>query len=138
MQVRSSTPDRTTRSGFTLVELLVVIGIIDVLIGILIPVLSKARQSANRAKCLSNVRNMETAQMFYCNDNRGYLVQAGMAHGGTGGNEQIAWFNTLQQYFQNNLVARCPSDDSPYWDGGQPLPNRGGAQYRRTRYGIND
>jgi prepilin-type N-terminal cleavage/methylation domain-containing protein len=138
MRIDRSPSARAKRPGFTLVELLVVIGIIAVLVGILLPVLSKARQAGNRASCMNNIRNMEMAQMIYCNDNHGYLVQAGMAHGGTGGNEEIAWFNTLQQYYQNKLVARCPSDDSPHWPDGIPVPNSGGQQFRRTSYGIND
>lgn len=121
--------------GFTLVELLVVIGIIAVLIGILVPVVTAARREGMRAKCLSNMRNMELAQWMYVNENRGYLIQGGMAHGGVHANELTTWFNTLNRYYQNKLLPRCPADTSAYWD--VPVPASGGSQYRRTSYGIN-
>jgi prepilin-type N-terminal cleavage/methylation domain-containing protein/prepilin-type processing-associated H-X9-DG protein len=58
--------------GFTLVELLVVIGIIAVLVGILLPALSKARESGNAAKCLSNLRQMAAGVVMYANANKGH------------------------------------------------------------------
>ncbi len=67
-----STHVRRTR-GFTLVELLVVIGIIALLIGILLPTLNRAREQANATKCLSNVRQIALATMLFAQDHHGYM-----------------------------------------------------------------
>ena len=64
------------RSGFTLVELLVVIGIIAVLIAILMPSLSRARMSANLVNCQSNFKQIHTALMFYVGENQGFLPRS--------------------------------------------------------------
>ena len=65
-----------TGKAFTLVELLVVIGIIAVLIALLLPALTKARQSALSLVCLSNLRQVGMGMMQYVNDNRGTLPLA--------------------------------------------------------------
>ncbi len=64
---------RSRRGGFTLVELLVVIGIIAVLISVLLPTLSRAREAAGRTQCLSNMRSIYQLLRIYETNYKGYV-----------------------------------------------------------------
>ena len=69
-------PTAADRSGFTLVELLVVIGVLAALAALLLPALQTAHESARRAACLANVRQLTLAAATYVRDNNGYLPEA--------------------------------------------------------------
>src|SRR5690349_11284726 len=106
------------RRGFTLVELLVVIGIIALLISILLPALSGARRQADAVKCLAGLRQIGNAYMLYVNDNRGWACPLRAAGSGAN-NYQILydkwnpptttalgnqyWFCFLAKYVTNTL-----------------------------------
>jgi prepilin-type N-terminal cleavage/methylation domain-containing protein/prepilin-type processing-associated H-X9-DG protein len=85
----SACSPKHTRHGFTLVELLVVIGIIAVLISMLLPALNRAREQARSAKCLSNLRQLTMAAIGYCNYNKGMFP----GQGGSGNNPPFQWIS---------------------------------------------
>ena len=70
-RLQACTRRRARRTAFTLVELLVVIGIIAVLISILLPTLRGVRRQANLVQCSSNMKQVATAMLMYINDNKG-------------------------------------------------------------------
>lgn len=81
--------------GFTLVELLVVIGIIALLISILLPSLARARQTAVTIQCASNLRQIGQGITLYTQETKG-LYPLGYAGGVTGG--QLSWCTTVSKY----------------------------------------
>jgi len=78
------------RQAFTLVELLVVIGIIALLISILLPTLGKTREKANQLKCCAQQRQILQGMMLHANDHRGYMPLAGQINVSTTGGLMLA------------------------------------------------
>ncbi|HEV2293431.1 MAG TPA: prepilin-type N-terminal cleavage/methylation domain-containing protein [Tepidisphaeraceae bacterium] len=90
------------QAGFTLVELLVVIGIIAVLIALLLPALQKARLVSERLQCASNLRQIGQAIHAYANEQQGVLPYAGFEIG-MGGLHRDAWVVTWDDLINKQL-----------------------------------
>jgi prepilin-type N-terminal cleavage/methylation domain-containing protein/prepilin-type processing-associated H-X9-DG protein len=107
---------RITRQGFTLVELLVVIGIIALLTGILIPCLGKARSAAKRTVCLSNLHSVALAFRMYLDNNNHIMPPAArLPSANLNGKQPIAHF--ILPYIQDPKALRCPADDGHRREG---------------------
>jgi prepilin-type N-terminal cleavage/methylation domain-containing protein/prepilin-type processing-associated H-X9-DG protein len=123
MSAASPNPLRGKRrvGGFTLVELLVVVGIIAVLISILLPAMSKARDSARKTACLSNLRQAHQLIAMYANEYKdrvpvGYRGQKqfnSMIYSGTAGRFVLFGLVRTAGYMPEPAVFYCPAENDP-------------------------
>ena len=125
---------RRCNRGFTLVELLVVIGIIALLISILLPALSQAQRAAQATKCQANVRSLAQAIRAFSVDNNdhfpGFKIKSGPSwrydwlagatsfDPGSKSSSQQPQAGTLFKYVRNKQVYRCPAIPEGEWKSG--------------------
>lgn len=131
--MKPSTVISTKDHGFTLIELLVVIAIIAILAAILFPVFARARESARRASCLSNLNQIGLGVMMYVQDYDEKYPLAYEANSETppdGGWYPDTWFwpQTIYPYIKSDQVYLCQSVDQ----AGE------GATYYKGNYGANN
>jgi prepilin-type N-terminal cleavage/methylation domain-containing protein len=94
-------PGGPARGGFTLIELLVVIAIIAILAAMLLPVLARAKETANRIKCAGNLKQFELALKIYMNDFQDYFPPR---------DNNRYWPSQLLNYYSATNLLACPTD----------------------------
>ena len=102
---------RPQRCGFTLIELLVVISIIALLVGILLPALSNARDSARTVQCLSNLKQTAVAIHNFTQENKGDLPPVMSTNpSGTGGQYANWWWFAVASFLDNSYRSNIGAD----------------------------
>ena len=114
------------RKGFTLVELLIVIGIIGLLIGIMTPVLSRAKRVAQRTMCATNLRQIGVAVRAYLNDSNDVFFYFGVTNMPSLAPEAPTFRGILEDCgAADPKVYKCPADKPRNLQEERPAPNTG-------------
>jgi prepilin-type N-terminal cleavage/methylation domain-containing protein/prepilin-type processing-associated H-X9-DG protein len=124
---------RPTRTGFTLLEMLIVVCIIVILVGILLPVLIGAKNKAEQTECVLQLKQLQLAVRQYAGDNEGgfpFLVVTDTADG-----VPVRWVNSIYPYCGGSkLIFACPLNPVYADPGSRPEPR---ARMPETSYYYN-
>ena len=115
-----------TRRAFTLIEVLVVIAVIAILAALLLPVLSRAKDSGRRAACTSNLHQLFIATSLYAADHEGVYPPDSMAH---------HWPHQLFSGYENLDVLRCPADPAASQASGPVSPDTAPRSFVMNSFG---
>ena len=128
--------DLSPRRGFTIVELIVVIGIIGLLLSLVFPAVRTLRLAGWNAEDRSQIRQLGLGHLSYQQIHSDRFVDVGLPHGGYG-DEARSFVEELEPYIGTDIM-RSPLDHSPYWDGGYQATENAEPVRRRTSYGMNN
>src|SRR5690606_6094999 len=113
--MRSKMMKCQSKRAFTLIELLVVIAIISILAAILFPVFSRARESARRSSCLSNLQQIGLAFMQYTQDYDEAYPLTSWRDPAYPNDTNYSWTIGAEPYMKSIQLFRCPSDEGQKW-----------------------
>jgi prepilin-type N-terminal cleavage/methylation domain-containing protein len=142
---------RSAEKGFTLVELLVVIGIIAVLISLLLPSLTKARTAAVSVACMSNLRQIYLVTAMYMTENHNYIpVPTWVSGDPEPEDDTMIWYNAVPKYMrmapmgQGGRIAALDTNPQPEYGlppvgptGIMHCPALAGVVQQRRTYAMN-
>jgi prepilin-type N-terminal cleavage/methylation domain-containing protein/prepilin-type processing-associated H-X9-DG protein len=115
-------------SGFTLLELLVVVAILGIIAAILFPVFSRARENGRRAACQSNLKQIALGLRLYVGDFDSHFPQALLTNSSAHG-----WADAIEPYTKSTQILQCPSETTP----ASPDPTHIGLDAGYTDYAYN-